>query len=236
MLKRTIRAVLRRCSPLAWAAGWLDPLNIARRTLHAAIRQRAGLANGRMLDMGCGAQPYRDLFGHVDSYVAMDLPIVGRVDVGGDALALPFRDDAFDTVLCNQVLEHVPRPELLMAEVVRAMRPGGVLILTTPQTWGLHHEPHDFFRFTHYGLRHLAGQAGLEEIDAAPTCGMWAALTQRAADTIVHTYAAKWPRFTIPALSLLLAPALLAGYALDKAFGKRGDTLDNVLTARKPGH
>jgi len=35
-------------------------------------------------------------------------------------------------------------------------------------------------------------------------------------------------------LSLMLAPALLAGYVMDRLFGLRGDTLDNVLAARKP--
>jgi SAM-dependent methyltransferase len=231
--RRRMRAVVRRFRIAPPSRGWASPLRLARRCLDDAVKARAHHARGWMLDVGCGYQPYRRLFSHVDRYVGLDAPGSGLVDVGGDALALPFRGAAFDTVLCNQVLEHVPEPATLLREVGRVLKPAGTLLLTAPQTWGLHHEPHDFYRYTKYGLRYLAESNGLRVVDIAATCGMWTTVTQRVADTVVHTYAARRPRWMVEVLSVLLAPLLLAGEAADRLAGRQGDTLDYVLVATK---
>lgn len=55
----------------------------------------------------------------------------GRV-LQGHAEALPFPDDAFDVVSAFDLLEHVPRPERLLAEAARVLRPGGLLLAATP--------------------------------------------------------------------------------------------------------
>ena len=217
----------------SWLLGWTDPLHIARRLLQKAVQERAHYARGWLLDLGCGEQPHRHLFDQVERYFGMDLPPNGRVDFYGDGIELPVRDEAFHTVLCNQVLEHIPEPKKFMEEVVRVLRPGGVLLLTTSQTWGLHLEPHDFYRYTEYGLRYLAKESGLAVVDLVPTSGLWATLTQRVADTVVNTYCAGRSRWVIVVLSLLLAPVLVMGYGLDRLCGKRGDTLDHVMVAKK---
>ncbi|HMQ34138.1 MAG TPA: class I SAM-dependent methyltransferase [Chloroflexaceae bacterium] len=219
----------------AWLIAWLNPLHLARLKLREAVAARAHYASGRALDLGCGARPYMELFGHVEQYVGLDLPDVPAADVHGDGQTLPFQSASFDTVLCNEVLEHVPEPARLLREAARVLRPGGVLLLTTPQTWGLHHEPHDFYRYTRYGLRHLAAQAGLEVLEVAPTSGLWATLAQRLADTVAHTYVRRPGTLAYGLAMVGMAPVLLAGYALDALFGKRGDTLDNLLVARKAG-
>jgi SAM-dependent methyltransferase len=226
-------AHIRRVPGGAWILGWTDPLHLARRLLHEALKQRAHYVQGRLLDLGCGGSPYRQLFSNISQYVGLDITPHQNVDVAGDGQVLPFFDNCFDTVLCNEVLEHVPEPSLLMAEVARVLKPCGFLILTTPQTWGLHHEPHDYYRFTPYGLRHQAEKAGLQVVSVMPTCGVWATTAQRIVDTIAHDFASGWPRGAVRVLSILLGPVLLAGAALDKLSGARGDTLDNVLVAQK---
>jgi len=230
---RQLRAVILRLPGGTWLLDWTNPLHIARRFLRQAVQERTHYARGWLLDLGCGYQPYRDLFDHVECYVGVDLPPNGQVDLYGDVMALPFQDAVFDTVLCNQVLEHVPVPARLMAEAARVLKPGGVLLLTTPQTWGLHLEPNDFYRYTKYGLRYLAETSGLETVEVMPTCGLWATLTQRLADTVIYTYAVGRSQGIIELLSLFLAPVLMIGYGLDRLFGKRGDTLDHVMVARK---
>ena len=72
---------------------------------------------------------------------------------------LPFRDGAFDTVLSVQVLEHTPRPAALVAEMARVLAPDGILILTAPFQFRLHEQPHDYFRYSPYGLRQLCADA-----------------------------------------------------------------------------
>ena len=215
----------------------LDPLWIAKRSLRRGLAAVSQHAHGRLLDLGCGAKPYRAMFPQCASYVGIERPgTLSRsrvVDVWGDALVLPFASRSFDTVLCNEVLEHVPEPSHLFAEAARVLRPGGILLLTTPQVWGLHEEPWDFYRYTKYGLSYLANQNGLEVLDVRPTCGTWAMAGQRTASFFFYTTGVV--RFApLNALSRpFLALWQLVAVALDELCGRRGDTLDNVLVARK---
>jgi ubiquinone/menaquinone biosynthesis C-methylase UbiE len=52
--------------------------------------------------------------------------------VEGDIEAMPFSDGSFQTVLCTEVLEHIPYPETALAEIRRVLRPGGLLIGSVP--------------------------------------------------------------------------------------------------------
>ena len=225
---------MNRTRPVRWWLAATDGLWLARWLLDRAIRKHREAAGGVMLDVGCGGKRYRRLFGHVDRYVGVDLPAErSSADVFADAMRLPFADAVFDTLLCNQVLEHVHSPDALMREAARVLKVGGSLILSTPQVWGLHHEPHDYFRFTKYGLRHLAARHGLDVVEVTATCGLWATIAQRVADTSVHEYAASWPTGVRRLIGLVVCPILAAGLVMDRLLGRRGDTLDNVLIARK---
>ena len=157
------------------------------------------------------------------------------VDVWGDALKLPFAAATMDTVLCNEVLEHVPEPSQLFAEAARVLRPGGVLLLTTPQVWGLHEEPWDFYRYTRYGLSYLAEKHGFRVVEVRPTCGTWAMAGQRMSSWFFYSTGI----VKVKPLNLLSRPFLalwqVFAVLLDEVSGRRGDTLDNVLVARKEG-
>lgn len=214
-----------------------DPWYIAHSTLFRAIAAASPQAHGRLLDIGCGRKPYRDLFPQVEEYVGVDLPSTGygtgSVDVLGDGQRLPFRDASFDTVFCSEVLEHVPEPGRLVLEVARILKPGGTLILTTPQTWGLHEAPHDYFRYTEYGLRYLVERAGLAMVLIQPTCGVWATTGQRTAEAIYLLYAV---RTVLPVRLAALAVCVIwqrLALALDALHGHWGEPLDHLLVARK---
>jgi len=134
--------------------------------------ERTALSFGpgeRVLDAGAGEGRYRRLF-HRQRYVAVDLMVGDAdwdyrgVDVAADLTRLPFRDAGVDHVLSTQTLEHLCEPGTFLREAARVLRPGGTLHLTAPQCFRLHQEPHDYFRYTRYGLVHLLEAADLEVV------------------------------------------------------------------------
>jgi ubiquinone/menaquinone biosynthesis C-methylase UbiE len=50
----------------------------------------------------------------------------------GDAGMMPFNDNTFDTIVCSEVMEHVPDEELACRELVRILKPGGTIGITVP--------------------------------------------------------------------------------------------------------
>jgi SAM-dependent methyltransferase len=126
----------------------------------------------RVLDIGAGEQPYRELFAHVE-YVTSDWensvhPGARRVDVVGPADNLPIADASFDAIINTQVLEHVAEPANVLREMHRLLVAGGRVHITLPLAWELHEEPFDFYRYTRYGIAHLLRAAGFTDIDVRP--------------------------------------------------------------------
>jgi SAM-dependent methyltransferase len=152
---------------------------LAERINRRQVVRHAHLLTGELLDVGCGQKPYERLLApRLSRYVGLEHPETRhhreKVDVWGDAAALPFDDASFDTVVSFQVLEHVPEPREVLAEMHRVLRPGGTLFVTTPFMWGIHEAPRDFYRYTPYALQHLLGGAGFEAVVVTPVCGYWA--------------------------------------------------------------
>jgi SAM-dependent methyltransferase len=208
---------------------WLV-LRLHRKYLQDAV-QRYG--QGPLLDLGCGRQEHRDLAPQ-GGYVGLELDR-GRYasnppQVWGSGLYLPFRTGAFATVLCAQVLEHVPEPRQLMGEVGRVLARGGHLILTAPHIWGIHEEPHDYFRFTGFGLAHLARRAGMEPVEVRPLAGYWVTAGARFCYYMQH--------FERGPLALLVRPLYalvqLGAWVLDRLHRVEGDAWNFLLIARKP--
>lgn len=134
----------------------------------------------RVLDIGAGEAPYRELFVE-QTYVTLDYedtPHSGEVDLHGTAEAIPADDDSFDAIVCTQVLEHVPRPQAALREFHRVLRPGGALVATVPFAWEEHETPHDYYRYTRYGIEHLLADVGFGEIDVRPRTDCFTTLAQ----------------------------------------------------------
>jgi len=125
----------------------------------------AAYAHGDLLDIGCGHKPYLHMF-NVQHYFGIDRPrgVYDQFDIAADASAIPFSDNSFDTVLSTEVLEHVSKPDRVIAEMVRILKPGGVVILSCPFLHPLHEAPYDYYRYSIYGLTFLFQDAGLEII------------------------------------------------------------------------
>lgn len=69
--------------------------------------------------------------------------------VQGDVLYLPFADQAVDIVICAQVYEHVPNDKMLIAEIYRVLKLGGIVFFSGPNKL-FPIEPHFFLPFLHW--------------------------------------------------------------------------------------
>lgn len=149
-------------------------------------------ARGRLADLGCGKVPlYASYRGTASAVTCVDWPqsahvslhVDVEVDLGG---VLPFADASFDTIVLSDVLEHVPRPELLWREMSRLLAPGGHALINVPFLYGLHEVPHDFGRYTEFALRHFAEQVGLRVVVLEPVGGSLHVLADLLAKHLVH--------------------------------------------------
>jgi SAM-dependent methyltransferase len=116
------------------------PLNVANR-LHI-IRSLVQVAGKRVLDCGCGSGEYvRSLVGlgarawgvelSGDKLRLVPADLKGRV-VAGDLAQVALGDAAVDITLLNEVLEHVPDDRQVLREMHRILKPGGTLVIFSP--------------------------------------------------------------------------------------------------------
>jgi SAM-dependent methyltransferase len=202
---------------------------------NAIGRFASGLpVNARVLDAGAGECQYSHFFDDF-RYVAVDLGIgdsawsYARLDAIGDLLHLPFTDNTFDAALNVVTLEHVTDPARVIAELFRCLRPGGRLLLVTPLEWEEHQQPHDYFRYTRYGLEHLTAKAGFVGVDVRPVGGFFRLLSRRLLNSIQFF---PGPLALVPAV--LLGPLALALPVLDTLDKTRNFTLGHICIAQKP--
>jgi SAM-dependent methyltransferase len=161
--------------PLLKRAGRRLSAKLTRVTLDRFIQAHASA--GRTLDIGAQNGPYAACF---PNRVALDIKPGAGVQVLGDAQALGLAANVFDVVLCTEVLEHLPEPQQAIDEMHRVLKPGGTLLLTTRFLFPIHDAPHDYFRFTKYGLRHLLRRFDVLELqEEADSVGTLAVLMQR---------------------------------------------------------
>jgi SAM-dependent methyltransferase len=135
------------------------------------LTHELGAAEGLVVDVGCGAQPYRPLLGPGARYLGIDTADVeakfgytvpDTVFFEGDTW--PVESESVSVVLCAETLEHVLEPRVLLEEARRTLRPGGRLLLTVPFAARWHFVPSDYWRFTPSSLRHLLESTGFSDI------------------------------------------------------------------------
>jgi SAM-dependent methyltransferase len=179
---------------------------------------------GEMLDVGCGLQPYASYFAHVTRKRACDFNAArGNVDFECPADRIPLPDRALDSILCTEVLEHVPDPRAVWNEFARLLKPGGKVLLTTPMYWPAHEGQYDFFRYTAFGLYKLTDEAGFDVVKLYPRGGVWAFLAQAILHSAPQYLRFRWQR-------LVLNKVLLA---IDRARCNPAVTIGWTVLARR---
>jgi dolichol-phosphate mannosyltransferase len=119
----------------------IPPQRYWQRSRHHIVTSWAR-GGGLTLDVGCGSSMIIQSLTHA---IALDynfaktryLHRLKIPAVRASAFALPFKDESFDCVVSSQVIEHIPREQVLFDEMWRVLRPGGMLIIGTPDyaTW-----------------------------------------------------------------------------------------------------
>lgn len=139
-----------RADARPWHTDWLV-LRGLRRLIEVDCAQRLR-PGARLVDFGCGSQPYRELISQRGIvYSGADLDAGAELPIGNDG-RVPVADGVADGVLSVQVLEHVRDTSQYLAECRRLLRPDGVLFLSTHGTWLFHPHPEDHRRWTRTGL------------------------------------------------------------------------------------
>ncbi|MBI3858146.1 MAG: class I SAM-dependent methyltransferase [Planctomycetes bacterium] len=164
-----------------------------RHAVNAFVRGAAGRAapGARVLDAGAGECIYRPIF-EGRRYTAVDRGVgertwdYGKLDARADLERIPFAAGAFDFVLCTETLEHVARPALVLRELRRVLKPGGTLALTVPFLQPVHQAPHDYYRYTPSGLRHLLAEAGFNVVSLSAAGGFFTFLHLQLGDLPSH--------------------------------------------------
>lgn len=131
--------------------------------------------NMEILDAGCGAGGTMEVmtkYGMVTGVDTSEEMIDYCQKKGLNAnchsiLDLPFDDSTFDLVLCLDVIEHLPDEEPAILELMRVLKPGGLLLLSVPSfgwLWGRHDELNNHYRRYNYGvLSRTVQKAGFKE-------------------------------------------------------------------------
>ncbi len=119
-----------------------------------------------VLDFGAGRQALDD-----PCIIRMDIKRSPYVDVVGDAMSLPFADDSMAFVFGGAVMEHVPDPPRVIAELYRVVRPGGYVYADWSFMTAYHGYPHHYFNATINGIRKAFERFTVLDVGVAPFHG-----------------------------------------------------------------
>src|ERR1700761_1592402 len=122
---------------------------------------------GTVLDVGCGAQPFRSLVSPHATYQGIDTD-EAKAHFGYEmpdttyfsGNVWPVAAASANVVLCTETLEHVLETRRFLAEAASCLAPDGTLLLTVPFAARWHFIPYDYWRFTPSSLNYLLTETG----------------------------------------------------------------------------
>lgn len=99
-------------------------------------------------------------------YIGVDIMPGPGVDQVADAVDLVdrFGSDSFDVVLCLEMLEHAEDWRATLWSMIRVLRPGGVLVITTRSPGFAYHHPPDHWRYTQGAFVEIIERTGLDTL------------------------------------------------------------------------
>ncbi len=146
------------------------------------IEMHKNLYNGVLVDLGCGEAPYKKYFlQFAQQYLGVDWNNTSHkssADIVSDLnKRIDLEDNSADTVVSFSVMEHLYNPKQFLKESYRILKKDSYLVLQVPWQWHVHEAPHDYFRYTPYGLKFLLKEAGYTDIKIIPQSGYFTTRT-----------------------------------------------------------
>lgn len=155
----------------------IAPAAIAKMLELLHLDKPAEAGRPRILVVGGGAvgSGLEQLYGDPTiELIAFDIYLSPLVQFIGDGHSIPLADNSIDGIVVQAVLEHVLEPSLVVQEIYRVLRDGGIVYGDTPFMQQVHEGPYDFSRFTDSGHRYLF--RNFERIDSGSVAGAGTAL------------------------------------------------------------
>jgi SAM-dependent methyltransferase len=223
-----------------------------RKSILNSLKKNIPFFSGTLLDVGGGYMPYKSLLlqspSQVEKYISLDLHdnIYAKPDITWDGKHIPLPDSSIDCAIATEVFEHCPEPEIVMKEIQRVLKPGGILFFTVPFLWPLHDVPYDEYRYTPFSLERHLKNSGFENIQLQALGGWDASLAQmlglwgrrRFTSSKTQNILQKILKSTLRLfLSVILLPIVWLIYKLDRPPEEfQGNAMITGIsgTARKP--
>jgi ubiquinone/menaquinone biosynthesis C-methylase UbiE len=142
-----------------------------------------------------------------------------KADLYWDGRQMPLEDNSVDGAILFEVVAHCPDPSIVIGEAFRVIKPGGMLLFSTPFLYQLCEQPFDYRRLTPYGAELLLSQAGFVSIEISPS-GLWdASLAQMIGIWVAHR---PMPYRVKQILRFLYVPVFKLLLAMDKRIPRNG--------------
>lgn len=217
---------------------FVNPFYFARRGLYRHVSELIGQLSGKILDIGCGQKPYSKLI-KMGEIFGLELDTrfnreTKKADFFYDGKAMPFADQSFDSLMANQVFEHVFNPVEFMREANRILKMKGFFLLTVPFMWDEHEQPYDFARYSSFGLQHILVDNGFEIVEHRKSNNGIEVIFQLLNSYFYKKLVTKKAILNLVVSILVMSPFNIIGLALSKILPANEDLyLDNVVLARK---
>lgn len=171
---------------------------LIRNRLLQNLKKYTGRLEGKLMDFGCGAKPYKSLFPNTE-YIGIDFESPGhphineQIDMFYDGKHIPFPDNHFDSIFTTEVFEHVFNLPDILKELNRVLKPGGQILITCPFAICEHEVPNDYARYTSFAMKDMLEKNGFEVL-VLDKCG-------NAVETIWQLRITYWHQHILPKLA-----------------------------------
>ncbi len=219
---------------------FVNPFYFARRGLYLHIKSLSSFIYGKTLDIGCGGKPYKNLC-NSSEYIGLEIDSPENrknkdADYFYDGKNIPFQDGEFDSVITNQVLEHVFNPDVFILEVNRVLKDGGILLISIPFIWDEHEQPYDYARYSSFGLKYLLENHGFNVIKYRKSINDIRVIFQLINGYIYKNTVTQNAYLNLFMAIILMSPLNILGELLYRILPKNDDLyLDSVVLAKKRG-